>query len=902
MPDDFNPYRKWLGIPEKDQPPHYYRLLNLELFEKDPEVISNAVDARMSQIKQYQAGKHSDASQKILNEIAAAKVCLLNAEKKAEYDEELSAKLKPGELTDEAAAVLPTAVPLTAPQPGLDRVPGGREIPRFGDSSVAAHVSNGSEQRQKQQKMLLVVGIVAGVVVLVSLAALQFTRSGGDVADGTDSVRSTNDPGTTGPSDANGGPGGQAGSAVSVRPDPDDVLSEIMGQEKPRLLGDLMNGDDPGETGTGTGGELPSADGRHGLVGEYFADRTLTRKVFERVDPQIQFDFDESPPDPPMPKDYFSIRWTGWLVAPEPGNYQLSTLTDDGVCIWLDGEKVIDNWKPGPPRRSEATVTLTDRPHAIKIEYMEQNLTAVMYLNWSRPGVFEEQPIPTEALLIAKPSAPPPDHLVNSEPPTVEPPLSEPPVSEPPVFEPPVAEPPVAEPPPGPKRLAVPDPAARERIKKDIREIFEDEFAAATTPAKKAALAKTLYSQSRASSDDPDSRFVLLSEACDLSAQAGDVSGAMQIVDTMQEHYGIKPLSVKIFVLKTATESMPSGSSGQRAGRAIVDAAMALADEYAGQDDYETASGFADLAMNAARKTKNSSLIQPLTAKQREFNRMKARFASIKKARNTLSANPDDPAANLTVGRWYCFSRDDWAKGLPLLVKGDDVELAEVAEKEMDAPTDPSAQVALADGWYGQAEKENGELKSAIQSRAKFWYNQAFPSLEGLEKVKVKKRLEAIAEAETAGPEPKKPKSPIADRGVVQPGNVALASNGTTVSGVSYGSSYLLDGRTSGYAYSRHPCEWTITFDKVYRLQAIAFLLRGSPTSSYYYRYAVAISPDGKNYVPLFNASQGQWRSWQRIPFKKPQPVKSIKLFGLYNSYSSYFYVGEFEAYCVIPR
>jgi hypothetical protein len=27
---EFDPYRKWLGIPPKDQPPHYYRLLGIE--------------------------------------------------------------------------------------------------------------------------------------------------------------------------------------------------------------------------------------------------------------------------------------------------------------------------------------------------------------------------------------------------------------------------------------------------------------------------------------------------------------------------------------------------------------------------------------------------------------------------------------------------------------------------------------------------------------------------------------------------------------------------------------------------------------------------------------------------------------------------------------------------------
>src|SRR5208282_1994 len=89
----FDPYHKWLGISPKDQPPHYYRLLAIDLFESDAEVISAAADKQMAFIRSFQTGKNSQFSQKILNEIAAARVCLLNAAKKAEYDLTLRARI-----------------------------------------------------------------------------------------------------------------------------------------------------------------------------------------------------------------------------------------------------------------------------------------------------------------------------------------------------------------------------------------------------------------------------------------------------------------------------------------------------------------------------------------------------------------------------------------------------------------------------------------------------------------------------------------------------------------------------------------------------------------------------------------------------------------------------------------
>ena len=81
MSETYDPYFKWLGIPKADQPPHGYRLLGIELFESDADVISNAADGRMAQIKSFQTGKFAAVSQKLLNEIAAAKICLLNPAK-----------------------------------------------------------------------------------------------------------------------------------------------------------------------------------------------------------------------------------------------------------------------------------------------------------------------------------------------------------------------------------------------------------------------------------------------------------------------------------------------------------------------------------------------------------------------------------------------------------------------------------------------------------------------------------------------------------------------------------------------------------------------------------------------------------------------------------------------------
>jgi hypothetical protein len=93
MSENFDAYHIWLGIKPEDQPPNHYRLLAIDLFEENADVIANAADRQMAHVRSFQAGQHSALSQKILNEISAVRICLLNPQKKAAYDEDLRQEL-----------------------------------------------------------------------------------------------------------------------------------------------------------------------------------------------------------------------------------------------------------------------------------------------------------------------------------------------------------------------------------------------------------------------------------------------------------------------------------------------------------------------------------------------------------------------------------------------------------------------------------------------------------------------------------------------------------------------------------------------------------------------------------------------------------------------------------------
>ena len=69
----FDAYREWLEIPPEEQPADHYRLLGLAKFETDMGKIAAAADGRMAHVRTRALGRHALVSQRILNELAAAR-------------------------------------------------------------------------------------------------------------------------------------------------------------------------------------------------------------------------------------------------------------------------------------------------------------------------------------------------------------------------------------------------------------------------------------------------------------------------------------------------------------------------------------------------------------------------------------------------------------------------------------------------------------------------------------------------------------------------------------------------------------------------------------------------------------------------------------------------------------
>jgi len=165
----FDPYRVWLGIPPEEQPPNHYRLLGIGLFESEPEVIANAADRQMRHVRSFQSGRHSKLSQRLLNELSKARLCLLDPVRKTAYDEQL--------LRDLASKAAPAEPPPEPPGPPAAFGERGFGEPSFGEPALAEIVESARRsaasvqavRRRRQRKRAL---WTAALVTVVSIAAL----------------------------------------------------------------------------------------------------------------------------------------------------------------------------------------------------------------------------------------------------------------------------------------------------------------------------------------------------------------------------------------------------------------------------------------------------------------------------------------------------------------------------------------------------------------------------------------------------------------------------------------------------------------------------------------------------------------------------------------------------------
>lgn len=196
--------------------------------------------------------------------------------------------------------------------------------------------------------------------------------------------------GVIGPNGATPRSGG--GGSSMVQPiHPVSVLDGILSRVGSQATVQYAIGvQDPGDIAMIDSYFLKPAQGEgHGLYAEFFNNPNLEGKpVATRVDSMVDFYWDDSTsPAPRVGSQNYSIRWTGELVAPITGRYEIRTNSDDGVRLWLNDELVIDNWKNhGATIDAKKLWFLAGHKYKVRLEYYQGAGNAQIQLGWALPA------------------------------------------------------------------------------------------------------------------------------------------------------------------------------------------------------------------------------------------------------------------------------------------------------------------------------------------------------------------------------------------------------------------------------------------------------------------------------------------------------------------------------------
>ena len=301
------------------------------------------------------------------------------------------------------------------------------------------------------------------------------------------------------------------------------------------------------------------------------------------------------------------------------------------------------------------------------------------------------------------------------------------------------------------EKAPVPDAEVQGPVLKAAREIYGDRFARAKTAAEKGALAREILEAASKVQAGSVDQYVLLKIARDVATGAGDLLTALEAADRMAERFDVPGVKARADVLLAAARR--ASSSAQH--KAVAEAAVKVAGDLAAEQEYETAKKLCETAQASARRARQYALVKKLTALAEDIEQREKAARDYREALAGVEKKPGDPAANLAAGRYLCFIKGDWGRGVAMLALGSDTDLKGLATKDLKGAKSADEQAALGDAWWALAESREGRERESLMLRAGSWYRQAEPGVAaGLARVKVEKRLEQISKLGRDIPEP----------------------------------------------------------------------------------------------------------------------------------------------------
>jgi len=109
-------------------------------------------------------------------------------------------------------------------------------------------------------------------------------------------------------------------------------------------------------------------------------EETLSTEDGETV---MGIDWGEEGPGDPVDNDNFSARMYGSFEF-EAGEYMFTADVNDGIRVWIDGRKILDEWRDPQDYEFLTRVKLAQGYHDIFLEYKEKEFSARCFLKWEK--------------------------------------------------------------------------------------------------------------------------------------------------------------------------------------------------------------------------------------------------------------------------------------------------------------------------------------------------------------------------------------------------------------------------------------------------------------------------------------------------------------------------------------
>ena len=293
------------------------------------------------------------------------------------------------------------------------------------------------------------------------------------------------------------------------------------------------------------------------------------------------------------------------------------------------------------------------------------------------------------------------------------------------------------------KLLAVPEAAKQAEAEKLIKQTYAADYTPKKKPVELMTVANKFLKEATETEDNPTVQYVLFREAGDFAARGGDLDLVFRCVDELAERFAVNALEMKMGSLTRASQVTLSPA----AAKAIAEVAVELAGDALDGENYNLATRLLEIAEPAAKKAGSPALVSHVAKLTKDIAELAREYADARNALEILKTRPLDPAASLKWGRFQAFFKGNWGVGLPLLARGSDEALAELADKDLANPEAAPAQLRIANMWYDYAMTLTGRPRKQALLRAGNWYEQAAPQLAGFNKSFVEKRQKEIEQA-----------------------------------------------------------------------------------------------------------------------------------------------------------